>query len=73
MKLTIIALTLLLTACATPPRFLAAMYDNNDPCQQTHLIKTGQYPSFCGAGSGTRYITRDYQTGRALTTTKAQQ
>jgi hypothetical protein len=61
-----------LTGCATPPRFLAAMYDNNDPCQQTHLIKTGEYPSFCGAGSGTRYVTRDYQTGRILTTTKAQ-
>lgn len=61
-----------LNGCATAPSFLAAMYDRNDPCQQTHLIKTGQYPSFCGAGNGTRYVTRDYQTGRVLTTTKAQ-
>jgi hypothetical protein len=61
-----------LSGCAKPPGFLAAMYDNNDPCQKTHLIATGEYPSFCGAGSGTRYVTRDYQTGRILTVTKAQ-
>lgn len=68
----ITVIVLNLTACATPPRFLAQMYDNNDPCQQTHLIKTGQYPNWCGSGSGTRYVTRDYTTGRYLTTTKAQ-
>ena len=72
MKIILMAVILALTGCASPPRFLAAMYDNNDPCQQTHLIKTGEYPSFCGAGSGTRYVTRDYQTGRILTVTKAQ-
>ena len=72
MKTILMAVIVLnLTACASPPRFLAAMYDNNDPCQQTHLIKTGEYPGWCG-GSGTRYVTRDYQTGRILTTTKAQ-
>ena len=72
MKILLMAVILTLTGCASPPRFLAAMYDNNDPCQQTHLIATGQYPSFCGAGSGTRYVTRDYTTGRILTVTKAQ-
>lgn len=72
MKTLLVILALALTGCAQPPKFLAAMYDNNDPCQQTHLIKTGQYPSFCGAGSGTRYVTRDYRTGNYLTVTKAQ-
>lgn len=71
MKLVLILLTVSLTGCANAPRLLAAMYDNNDPCQQTHLIATGQYPSWCG-GTGKTYVTRDYQTGRILTTTKAQ-
>jgi hypothetical protein len=64
------ALTVNLLGCATPPRFLANMYDNNDTCQQTHLIQTGQYPSWCGASNSKTYITRDYQTGRYLTITK---
>lgn len=72
MRTILMAVIITLTGCASPPRFLAAMYDNNDPCQQTQLITTGQYPSFCGAGSGTRYVTRDYRTGAYLTTTKAQ-
>jgi hypothetical protein len=65
MKLTIIVMSLLaLTGCAS-------MYDSQDTCQKTYLVASGEYPSWCG-GSGTRYITRDYQTGRPLTTTKAQ-
>jgi starvation-inducible outer membrane lipoprotein len=72
MKLSIIACSLLLTACATPPAWLANMYDRNDPCQQVELIKTGQYPSYCGASSGTKYVTRAYSTGNYLTVTKAQ-
>jgi hypothetical protein len=71
MKIILMAVILTLTGCASPPRFLAAMYDNNDPCQKTHLIATGQYPTWCG-GTGKTYVTRDYQTGRILTTTKAQ-
>lgn len=70
MKLAIILATILLTGCATPPRFLAAMYDNNDPCQVQN--NGGNYPSFCGASSGTRYVTRDYRSGNYLTVTKAQ-
>lgn len=72
MKFILMAVILTLTGCAKPPGFLAAMYDNNDPCQRTELLKTGEYPSWCGAGSGTRYVTRDWTTGRYLTTTKAQ-
>lgn len=71
MKTIVIVLALFLTGCATPPRFLAAMYDSNDPCQRTELIQTGQYPSFCGASKST-YITRDYRTGNYLTTTRKQ-
>lgn len=71
MKIYTLVLSLLLTGCATPPQWLASMYDNNDPCQRVELIKTGQYPSYCGGGSK-RYVTRDYTTGRYLTTTKGQ-
>jgi hypothetical protein len=71
MKLTAITLLLLLTGCANSPYSLAKLYDSNDPCQRTELIKTGQYPSFCGGGS-TKYITADYRTGKYLTVTKAQ-
>ena len=39
-------LILLLSGCATPPQFLAAYYNSNDPCQ----LKTEARPSFCGAG-----------------------
>jgi hypothetical protein len=49
----------------------AAMYDAQDPCQKTHLIATGQYPSWCGGG-GAKYVTRDWRTNRALTTTKVE-
>lgn len=72
MKILAITLVLLLTGCAQPPKLLAYLYDSNDPCQRTELIKTGQYPSWCGGGSGTKYVTRDYHTGNYLTTTKAQ-
>lgn len=62
-----------LTACATSPFNLASMLDSADTCQRTELIKTGQYPSWCGAGSGkVKLLTQDYTTGRALTTTKVQ-
>lgn len=57
-----------LTACG----ILGAIYDNADTCQRTELIKTGQYPSWCG-GSGktstTVLTTRDYRTGNYQSTT----
>lgn len=72
MKTILVLLTLVLTGCATPPRFLAEMYDNNDPCQSRGQPNY-QYPSYCGAASGKSYVTRDYRTGNYLTVTKAQQ
>ena len=47
-RVTIIILAVLTTACATPPRWVSAMYDNQDTCQ--HKNAQGQYPSYCGAG-----------------------
>jgi len=65
------AALLTLTGCASAPGFLSAMYDSQDLCQRTELIERGQYPSYCGAGAS-RYVTRDYTTGRYLTVTKVQ-
>jgi uncharacterized protein YceK len=72
MKFLIILMVVLLSGCATPPRFLAAMYDSNDPCQNYYNRADYKLPNFCGSGSGTRYVTRDFQSGRALTITKAE-
>lgn len=71
MKIAIAITVLTLTGCANSPFSLAKLYDSNDPCQRTELIKTGEYPSWCGGG-GTKYITADYRTGKYLTVTKAQ-
>ena len=64
MKTLLLIALLALTGCAS-------MYDSQDTCQKTYVIASGEYPSWC-VGSGTRYVTRDYYTNRALTTTKAQ-
>ena len=71
---TLITLTLiiLLAGCATPPRWLANMYDSNDPCQNYYKVSNYQYPNWCGASSGQKYITRDYYSNRPLTIIKAQ-
>lgn len=66
MKILMVFIAVTLTGCATPPRFLAAIYDGADRCQRDVNL------SWCGAGSGTTLVTRDYQTGRYLTTTKVQ-
>lgn len=44
----IILAALNLTGCGV----LGYIYDSADTCQKTELIKTGQYPSWCGSGSG---------------------
>lgn len=71
MKLVIVCISLMLTACAgQPPKWMASYYNNQDPCQRVELLHTPHYPSYCGAGSGkAQYVTRDYSTGRYLTTT----
>lgn len=47
-KLLLIITAGVLAGCATPPRWVSAMYDNQDACQ--HKNAQGQYPSYCGAG-----------------------
>lgn len=71
MKLIAITILFALTGCANSPISLAKMYDSNDPCQKTELIKTGQYPSFCGGG-GTTYLTRHYNSNTYQYVTKVQ-
>jgi hypothetical protein len=65
MKIVILAVTALLTGCGTygEPLLLARLYDNADRCQQN------PYLSWCGAGSGKVYTTRDYRTNRITTQT----
>lgn len=70
MKILIVLMILVLTGCATPPRFLANMYDSNDPCQNYYNKANYQYPNWCGANNGKTYMTRDYYTNRTLTTTR---
>lgn len=47
----------ILGGCGTygEPLFLAAIYDNNDPCQRQNWVN-GQQPRYCGAGSSRTYI-----------------
>lgn len=57
-----VLITLALTGCATPPQWLAAVYDNNDMCQfqnvpgRTNNEKVLNQPSYCGAGAKRQYI-----------------
>ena len=49
MKNILIALAVFnLTGCGV----LGYVYDSADKCQHTELLKTGEYPSYCGAGAG---------------------
>ena len=50
MKYIILSISILLSACATPPQWLANHFDSLDPCQVKHY-KDPQ-PKFCGASSG---------------------
>jgi hypothetical protein len=69
MKAYTLVLVILLSGCASPPRFLAEMYDSNDPCQLRN--NGGNYPSFCGGGSrGKALVTRDYYTNKPVYITK---
>ena len=59
MKSTLAIIALTLTGCATPPQFLASMYDHNDPCQARAELNRPpgyQIPNWCGAASGRTYI-----------------
>lgn len=49
MKLTALLLSLTLVGCAVPPRWLAAHYNSQDPCQSAKTM-----PDWCGAGGSGR-------------------
>lgn len=72
MKTLIVVLALMLSGCATPPQWLATMYNRNDRCQNFDRDPNYRQPDFCGSGGGKTYVTRDYTSGRYLTVTKAQ-
>ena len=77
MKLLIIVLATSLTACASPPNWLANHYDRADICSTREFAQDGarlkpmgyQQPSAC-ASSATRIVTRDYYSNRPLTVTR---
>ena len=49
-----------LSGCATPPQWLARVYDTNDPCQSRPELGRPvgyQIPNWCGAGAGSLTIT----------------
>ena len=75
MKTLILIMSVLLSGCGAngTPLLLAAIYDNADKCQQvTHQdVLNHNVPNYCGAGSGTRYYTRDYRTNAIIATTQA--
>ena len=60
-KILTILVLLNLTACATPPQWLAHMYNVNDPCQNRPELNRPQgyqIPNWCGAGGKTLYVIR---------------
>lgn len=56
MRLALIASTLTLSACATPPQWLANHYNASDPCQNYRQRANWQPPNWCGASAGRTYI-----------------
>jgi starvation-inducible outer membrane lipoprotein len=55
-RLLLVASTLTLSACATPPQWLANHYNRQDPCQNYHNRADYQMPNWCGASSGRTLI-----------------
>ena len=54
MKILILLVAVVLTGCAAPFEMYAHYLNSQDPCQRQN--NGGNYPSFCGAGSGKTYI-----------------
>ena len=55
MKLMIIVVSaLLMTACATPPQFIANFMDSRDKCQTNSRDPGEPLPRWCGAATGHR-------------------
>ena len=55
-RLALITSTLTLSACATPPQWLANHYNRQDPCQNYYNRADYRMPNWCGAGSGRTLI-----------------
>lgn len=55
-KLLIATLVLSLTACATPPRFLAAYGNSQDKCQSYGKGANYQQPDWCYKGNSTTVV-----------------
>lgn len=79
MKVLTLLLTLILTGCGTygEPLIISKVFYSYDPCLTTNYVgntpdeRAKQVPNFCGAGSGTKYYTRDYRTNAIVATTQA--
>lgn len=71
MKVVLIAiLALMLTACSSFGNMVASVYDSGDLCQSYGKPANYQMPGYCGAARGNvTVVTRDYTSGRYLTTT----
>lgn len=50
-SLSVTAILLSLSACATPPQWLANHYNSQDPCQNYYNVPNYQYPEWCGASN----------------------
>jgi hypothetical protein len=51
MKFVILFLTVLLTGCAVPPKFLSNYFDGQDPCQSYGKGKDWTRPNWCWGGN----------------------
>jgi starvation-inducible outer membrane lipoprotein len=50
--LALLALTMMLSACQTPPRFISQAFNAQDPCQYAGKREGYQLPNWCGASAG---------------------
>ena len=69
-KIFVLLLVSQLTGCTGMLNAMDRYAMNNSPCLRA-TINNQDIPDFCGAGSGTRYYTRDYRTNAIVATTQA--
>lgn len=62
MKSLLIVVSLVLTGCAVPPKFVSNYYNSQDPCQSYGKPQGYTKPSFCGASGPTYSVTSGGQT-----------
>lgn len=49
-NMVLILISVVLTACATPPQWVSDYFNAQDPCQKT------QTPGYCGAGNNRIWV-----------------